>query len=257
MDKKIVSFNVNGLRSAIQKGLLEWLSQNTFDIVCLQEIKMDASLADSAVFEDLGFHSYWHSAQKKGYSGILTLSREKPTGIEYGCGIPEYDCEGRIMRLDFGDWSVINCYIPSGSSGEDRHAFKMQFLRDFGPWMQQVIAKRKKLIVVGDYNIVHKELDIHNPDRKDNPSGYRPDERAWLNEWFDSWFADSFRTVFPDKREFSWWSYRAGSYQKDKGWRIDYQSISKPWADRVMDYKHHKTIRFSDHCPIEGVYRWH
>ena len=148
----------------------------------------------------------------------------------------------------------MNAYFPSGSSGEERHLFKMRFLQDIYPWIKNLLYERKKLILVGDYNIVHKELDIHNPQRKDNPSGYRPEERAWLNAWFNELFEDSFRVVFPELQAFSWWSYRAGSYNKNKGWRIDYQSISKPFGNLVRDYKHHREIRFSDHCPVEGIY---
>lgn len=252
--KRIVSFNVNGLRSAVQKGFNDWLRKSNFDIVCLQETKMDISYADPEMYSALGYTSYWHCAEKKGYSGVLILSREKPDSVHIGCGIEPYDREGRFIRLDFGDWSVMNAYFPSGSSSEERHSFKMSFLQDIYPWIKTLLYQRKKLILVGDYNIVHKELDIHNPQRKDNPSGYRPEERAWLDAWYNELFDDSFRVVFPDLQAFSWWSYRAGSYNKNKGWRIDYQSISKPFGNLVKDYKHHREIRFSDHCPIEGVY---
>ena len=252
--KRIVSFNVNGLRSAVQKGFNEWLRKCDFDIICLQETKMDISYADPEMYLSLGYRAYWHCAEKKGYSGVLVLTKEIPDKVHFGCGIETYDREGRFIRLDFGDWSVMNAYFPSGSSGEERHLFKMRFLQDIYPWIKNLLYERKKLILVGDYNIVHKELDIHNPQRKDNPSGYRPGERAWLNAWYNELFEDSFRVVFPELQAFSWWSYRAGSYNKNKGWRIDYQSISKPFGNLVRDYKHHREIRFSDHCPVEGVY---
>lgn len=255
MAKKIVSYNVNGLRSAMQKGLHQYLKAENFDIVCFQETKVDQTLADPDLFKDLGYTSYWHCAEKKGYSGVMVLAKEQADQFITGCGMEEYDKEGRIIRLDFGEWTIVNCYFPSGSISEERHSFKMKFLQKFYPWVLELLSKRKKLILVGDYNIVHKDLDIHNPERKDNPSGFRPEERAWLDQWFKDNFDDAFRCIHPNEKAFSWWSYRAGSYGKDKGWRIDYQSISKPFGHLVKDFKHHREIRFSDHCPIEAQYQ--
>lgn len=252
--KRIVSFNVNGLRSAIDKGFKDWLTEQSFDLVCIQETKMDKSHADPDYFKDLNYYSFWHCAVKKGYSGVLVLSREKPINISEGYGIDLYDQEGRILQLDFKSFSVCNCYFPSGSASEERHEFKMQFLNDVYPIFKNKLKEQKNLIVVGDYNIVHQGIDIHNPDRKDNPSGYRPEERAWLDHWFKDSFDDAFRLIYPEEVAFSWWSYRAGSYAKDKGWRIDYQSVSKNLKKKVSDFRHHRDIRFSDHCPIEGIY---
>lgn len=252
--KRIVSLNVNGLRAAITKGLQDWIATNSFDILCFQETKMDSSHANPDYFKSLGYHTYWHCAEKKGYSGVLIMSKDEPIKVSYGTGIPVYDREGRLLVADYPGFSVANCYFPSGSSGEERHSFKMQFLNDMLPVFQQLIDEKKNLILVGDYNIVHKELDIHNPTRKDNPSGYRPEERAWLDHWFTELFHDSFRIIHPDKKEFSWWSYRAGSYFKDKGWRIDYHSVSKSLHSKVIDFKHHRDLRFSDHCALEASY---
>lgn len=251
---QLVSFNVNGLRSAVQKGFNDWLKGCGYDIICIQETKMDISYEDIDMFYAQGYKAYWHCAKKKGYSGVLILSKKEPQNIEVGCGIQIYDDEGRFIRADYKDFSVLNIYIPSGTTGEERHAFKMKFLEDIYPWFKNLIYQHKKLIVVGDYNIVHKELDIHNPERKDNPSGYRPEERAWMDAWFTELFDDSFRIVKPSAKEFSWWSYRAGSYAKDKGWRIDYQSIAKPYGKLVKDYKHLREVKFSDHCPIVATY---
>lgn len=252
--KKIVSFNVNGLRAAQQKGLNDWLAKHQFDCVCFQETKMDSSMADPDYFAELGYECYWHCAEKKGYSGVLTLTKTKPKTIQYGIGIDTYDREGRMVMVDFDNWSLVNCYFPSGSASEERHQFKMLFLEDCLPKFKEIIEKKKNVILVGDYNIVHLDIDIHNPSRKDNPSGFRPEERAWMDTWYAELFDDSFRKINPNESAYSWWSYRAGSYQKDKGWRIDYQSISKSFSNTVLDYKHHRDIRFSDHCPIEGVY---
>lgn len=252
--KRIVSLNTNGLRSALTKGFREWIANNPFDLVCIQETKMDASHEDPNIFLEQGYHAYWHCAEKKGYSGVLVLSRTVPKEVTRGFGMPLYDREGRLLKLDFGDFILCNSYFPSGSSGEDRHLFKMQFLEDVYPYFEQMVQTKKPLIVVGDYNIVHRDADIHNPERKDNPSGFRPEERAWLDKWFQNLFKDSFRVVHPDKIEFSWWSFRAGSYNKNKGWRIDYQSVTPNLAPKVRDLIHHRDIRFSDHCPVEGIY---
>lgn len=252
--KKIISFNANGLRSAITKGFTDWIQVNSFDIICVQETKMDISYADENYFLSQGYHSYWHCAEKKGYSGVLIITKDKPLNITYGTGISKYDSEGRLLVVDYPDFSVANCYFPSGSASEERHEFKMKFLKDMYPVFKKMLIERPKLIVTGDYNIVHKGIDIHNPERKDNPSGYRPEERVWLDKWFTELFSDSFRIISPEKKEYSWWSYRAGSYFKDKGWRIDYQSVSKSLESKVKEFKHHRELRFSDHCPLEAVY---
>ena len=191
---------------------------------------------------------------KKGYSGVMTLTKEEPLSVVHGCGIPEYDREGRFVLLDFGQWSLLNVYIPSGSSGEDRHEFKMKFLDRTLPFFKECIRKYKNLIVVGDYNIVHEDIDIHNPERKDMPSGFRPEERSWLHTWFSELFVDSFRVIHPSVQEFSWWSYRAGSYDKNKGWRIDYHSITPGLKDSVKSFEHQRKYRFSDHCPLVAEY---
>ena len=161
-----------------------------------------------------------------------------------------YDNEGRILRTDFGDWTLLNCYFPSGSSGEVRHEFKMKFLKDFRKWVDKLRKERPKLIIVGDYNIVHTELDIHNPTRKDNPSGYRPEERKWMTQWFKSGFSDAFRQMNPELRQYSWWSYRAASRAKDKGWRIDYQSVPNNMATKIKQAYQMKDVVHSDHCPV-------
>ncbi len=252
--KRIICLNANGLRSAIQKGLQDWIAENKFDMICFQETKMDSSHADPDYFKSLGYHSIWHCADKKGYSGVLIMTKEIPLNVSLGTGMPVYDREGRLIVADYPGFSLANCYFPSGSAGEERHEFKMQFLKDVYPVFKKLLKEKKNLIVVGDYNIVHKELDIHNPERKDNPSGYRPEERAWLDKWFTELFDDSFRIIHPNKKEFSWWSYRAGSYFKDKGWRIDYQSVAKALSPKVKNFIHHRELRFSDHCPLEAHY---
>lgn len=247
---KIVSYNVNGIRAASKKGLAEWLKNNPADILCVQETKAHQEQVDVTPFEELGYHHVWHSAQKKGYSGVATFSKTKPDQVVIGCGMEKYDQEGRILRTDYGDWTLLNCYFPSGTSGEERQAFKMEFLDDFFNWIGELKKERPHLIIVGDYNIAHTPNDIHDPVRNKKSSGFLPEERAWMSKWLDSGFVDAFRQIHPEKVEYSWWSYRAGARKNNKGWRIDYQSVSQPIADKIKDAYQMDDAVHSDHCPV-------
>lgn len=249
---KIISYNVNGIRSATRKGLPEWLAANDFDIVCLQETKAHPEQVDMTPFEELGYrHHHWHSAtRRKGYSGVMTMSRQQPDLVTAGCGIELYDCEGRILRTDFGDMTLLNCYFPSGTSGDERQDVKMEFLRDFRRFVDELLQERPQLIVVGDYNIAHSENDIHDPVRNKNTTGFLPEERAWMSEWFGNGFTDAFRHLNPDKTEYSWWSFRAGARARNKGWRIDYQSVTDNLAGRLREARQLTDAVHSDHCPV-------
>ena len=181
MSKRIITYNVNGIRSAMGKGWVEWLKAVNADVVCLQEIKATPDQIDVKPFEDLGYFTHWHPAEKKGYSGVAIFSRMRPKNVEVGCGMPKYDHEGRILRCDFDDFSVMSAYFPSGSSGEDRQAFKMEFLEDFLPYSEKIRKTCPNLIISGDYNICHKAIDIHNPVSNKNSSGFLPEEREWVD----------------------------------------------------------------------------
>ena len=250
MASSIVSYNVNGIRAALKKGFVDWMKEGKFDFVCLQETKAHAEQVDTALFTELGYHQNWHSAEKKGYSSVATFSKKAPTNIVAGCGIEKYDREGRILRTDFDDWTLLNCYFPSGTSGEERQAFKYEFLDDFFNWIKELKKERPKLIIVGDYNIAHTENDIHNPKSNKNSSGFLPEERAWMTKWFESGFTDSFRFLNPEKTEYSWWSYRANARANNKGWRIDYQSVSENLKDKLVSAHHMGDAKHSDHCPV-------
>lgn len=246
----IVSYNVNGIRSAISKSFWEWMQQEQPDIICLQETKALPSDVPILELEALGYRHFWHSAEKKGYSGVATFTKREPDNIVVGCGIDRYDREGRILRTDFGDWSLLNCYFPSGTTGEDRQAFKMGFLDDFYCWIEELKKERPRMIVVGDYNIAHREIDIHDPKGNKKSSGFLPEERAWMTKWFDNGFTDAFRYKYPELVEYSWWSFRAGSRSKNKGWRIDYQSVTNNLKDKIADVRQLTSIVHSDHCPV-------
>lgn len=247
---KFLSYNVNGIRAALNKGLDEWLSQHDFDVVCFQETKAHEDQVDLASLETLGYKSWWHSAEKKGYSGVAIFSKVEPDHVDTGCGIEKYDSEGRIIRADFGDVTLLNCYFPSGTTGDIRQAVKMEFLDDFFNWAHELKKERPNLIIAGDYNIAHTEMDIHNPKSNQKTSGFLPEERAWMTKWFDSGFTDSFRFKNPEKEEYSWWSYRTNARANNKGWRIDYWSVSNEIQDRIVAAGHYNDAVHSDHCPV-------
>lgn len=248
---KILSYNTNGIRSALNKNLTTFLESDKYDIVCIQETKARPEQVDTEGLSQLGFeHHYWVSAEKKGYSGVAIFSKVKPDLVVEGMGNARYDSEGRIIRADFGDWTLLNCYFPSGTSGDERQGVKMDFLSDFFNWIEELKKERPKLIIVGDYNIAHTELDIHSPKTNNKTSGFLPEERAWMTKWFESGFTDAFRFKNPTLQEYSWWSTRFNSRASNKGWRIDYQSVTNNIADKIISCRQLNEAVHSDHCPV-------
>lgn len=248
--KKIISYNVNGIRAAIRKGLLDWLTAVDADIVCLQETKAQPDQIPLFDIEALGYRSYWFSAQKKGYSGVAILSKTEPDHVSYGMGIQKYDDEGRFIRADYGDISVVSAYHPSGSSGEERQAFKMMWLEDYQRHIDTLKKERPKLILSGDYNICHKPIDIHDPIRNAKSSGFLPEEREWMSGFIDSGFIDTFRLFNDQPHNYSWWSYRANARAKNLGWRIDYHMASLSLESQLRRALILPDAHHSDHCPI-------
>jgi exodeoxyribonuclease III len=247
---KIISYNVNGLRSAISKGFMDWLKTENPDILCLQETKIQEDQVDKLAFQFLGYNQIWHSAVKKGYSGVAILTKKVPDYFSIGIGNQEFDEEGRLIRIDLDDITVINSYFPSGTTGEIRQAVKMKYLDEFQKFAGKLLSERKNIIVSGDYNIAHKPIDINHPERHTKSSGFLPKERAWLDSLIVLGFVDSFR-IFNDKpNQYSWWSYRAGSRGKNLGWRLDYHMVSQNLSSRVKDAGILQQIIHSDHCPV-------
>ena len=246
---KIITYNVNGLRAAVGKGLPEWLAQEQPDVLCLQETKLQPDQYPAEAFEALGYKAWLFSAQKKGYSGVAILSRREPDHVEYGMGIEKYDNEGRFIRADFGDLSVISVYHPSGTSGDERQAFKMEWLEDFQNYVVELQKSRPKLILCGDYNICHEPIDIHDPVRNATNSGFLPEEREWMTRFLDAGYIDTFRLLNPDKQEYTWWSYRFSARAINKGWRIDYCMVSEPMKAQVEKAYILNEAVHSDHCP--------
>jgi exodeoxyribonuclease-3 len=248
--KRIISYNVNGIRAAMKKGFMEWLAAANPDIVCIQETKAQADQIPVMEFELEGYKAYTYSAIKKGYSGVAILTKQEPDHIEYGMGIKKYDDEGRLIRADYGNVSVISVYHPSGSSGDKRQAFKMQWLNDFQKYINELKKIRPNLIISGDYNICHKPIDIHDPIRNAKSSGFLPEEREWIGKFIDSGFVDSFRHFNQEPHQYSWWSYRANARNNNKGWRIDYQMVSEKMKDKMSRALILPEAKQSDHCPI-------
>lgn len=247
---KIISYNVNGIRSAMSKGWLDWVRAAGPDIICLQEIKANPEQLDLTVFDEAGYKHYWYPAQKKGYSGVAILSKREPDHVEYGCGIKQYDDEGRVLRADYGEVSVMSVYMPSGSSGDERQAFKMKWLDDFQKYIDALKKKRQKLVISGDYNICHKPIDIHNPVSNANSSGFLPEEREWIDGFMKSGFTDTFRYFNQEPHQYSWWSFRANSRAKNLGWRIDYHLVSANLDKQLKRAAILPEAKHSDHCPI-------
>lgn len=247
---KIISYNVNGIRAAIRKGLFDWLKAADPDVLLLQETKAMEEQVDPELLAETGYHTYFHSAEKKGYSGVAIFSKKEADHVEYGAGIDYADREGRVIRADFGDLSVMSIYVPKGDVGSPRLDFKMEFLKDFQNKMEELRKERPNLVIGGDYNICHKPIDIHDPVRLSSVSGFLPMEREWVSGFIESGFIDSFRYFNQEPDKYSWWSYRAGARERNKGWRLDYNMVSEALEDRLKRAAILKEARHSDHCPV-------
>lgn len=247
---KIVSYNVNGIRAALKKGFIEWLTATDPDVICLQEIKALKEQIDLSIFEAAGYHyHYWYSAQKKGYSGVAILCKKEPNHIEYGTGIEYMDFEGRNLRVDFDEASVMSMYLPSGTN-DARLDFKFNYMDDIFNYLVALKDEFPNLVVCGDYNICHQAIDIHDPVRNKNVSGFLPEEREWMTKLMEAGFVDSFRLLNKEPHQYSWWSYRANSRANNKGWRLDYAMVSKTAEKRIQRATILSQAVHSDHCPI-------
>lgn len=247
---RIISYNVNGIRAAITKGFLDWLQQANPDVICLQEIKATEDQIPTNDITAAGYpYQYYFSANKKGYSGVAILSKTEPKKILYGTGIESMDFEGRNIRADFDDISIMSLYLPSGTNIE-RLGHKFNYMAEFQHYINNLKVEIPNLVICGDYNICHEAIDIHDPIRNATVSGFLPQERAWLDGFMKSGFIDSFRHFNKDPHNYSWWSYRAGARGNNKGWRIDYNLVSENLRDRMSRAVILPEAKHSDHCPI-------
>lgn len=249
---RVISYNVNGIRSAITKGFTDWLKTDPADVICLQETKAHKDNVNYAAIEELGYNTYWFSAEKKGYSGVAVFTKLQPDASFFGNGIMQSDAEGRVLRLDFGDITVITAYFPSGTTGDIRQTYKYQWLDEFYVYLETLRETRPRLVICGDYNIAHKEIDIHDPRGNKNSSGFLPEERAWMDKFLAAGYIDTFRHLHPDEKAmYSWWSQRFPSVRlQNKGWRIDYITVTEPLRAQIKDARIYPDVKHSDHCPV-------
>ena len=248
---RIISYNVNGIRAAIKKGLIDWLKTDPADIICFQETKASQGDVDMKAFEALGYHHHWLSANKKGYSGVAVFSKIKPDKVIYGNGHKVSDDEGRVIQMDFGDIRLINAYFPSGTSGDERQQFKHIWLDEIAAYLTTLQKTKPNIVLVGDYNIAHNEIDIHDPKGNKNSSGFLPQERDWMTKFLGKGWIDTFRVFHPEPHRYSWWSQRFPTVRlNNKGWRIDYITVTDPLKDRLVDADIFPDVKHSDHCPV-------
>jgi exodeoxyribonuclease-3 len=247
---KIISYNVNGIRAAMRKGFLEWLQAANPDVICIQETKANIDQVEVAEIEAAGYpYHYWFSAQKKGYSGVAIFSKIAPNNVAYGTGIPSMDAEGRNIRLDFDELSVMSLYLPSGTNLA-RLDHKLNYMAEFQQYINELKKEIPNLVICGDYNICHRAIDIHDPIRNANVSGFLPVEREWIGDFIDSGFIDSFRHFNKEPHNYTWWSYRANSRANNKGWRIDYNMVATPLQENLKRAVILPNAYHSDHCPL-------
>ncbi len=248
---RIISYNVNGIRAAIKKGLIDWLKTDPADIICFQETKATQGDVDIKPFEALGYHHHWFSASKKGYSGVAIFSKIKPDLVIYGNGHQVNDDEGRVIQMDFGDVRLINAYFPSGTSGDERQQFKYKWLDEIAAYVKTLQKTKTNIVLVGDYNIAHKDIDIHDPKGNKNSSGFLPQEKDWMTDFLNKGWVDTFRVFHPEPHRYSWWSQRFPTVRlNNKGWRIDYITVTDSLKDRLVDADIFPDVKHSDHCPI-------
>ncbi len=248
---RIISYNLNGIRAAIKKGFIDWLATNPADVVCIQETKAAFTDIDVKALEDLGFHHYWFSAQKKGYSSVAVFTKTKPDNVITGTGHEMSDFEGRVIQLQFGDVRLINAYFPSGTSGDERQAYKYVWLAEMQQYVEELKKTNPKIILCGDYNIAHNEIDIHDPKGNKKSSGFLPEERDWMTKFLESGWIDTFRVFNKEPHHYSWWSQRFPSVRlNNKGWRIDYICTTNALEKQLKAAHILPDVKHSDHCPV-------
>jgi len=248
---RIITLNVNGIRSASRKGVFEWLKRQKADVVCLQETKAQEDQLTDSMFRPDGHHSFYFDARKKGYAGTAVYARTEPEKVVTGIGVKEFDDEGRYLEVQFKGLSVVSLYLPSGSAGPERQASKDRFLKVFMPYLKSLRKKKREYILCGDWNIAHKEIDLKNWKGNKKNSGFLPHERAWMDELFGpAGFVDAFRAVDPRPDQYTWWSNRGQAWAKNVGWRIDYQVVTPGLKDTIQKASIYKDARFSDHAPL-------
>ncbi len=247
---KLLSWNVNGIRSCFRKGLLSWVRAQAAEVVCLQEIRARREQVEEELDSFAGYHAFWNPARRPGYSGVATFSRRPPEVVHYGLGQPEFDEEGRVLTLEFGRLAVVNAYFPNSQRTHARLPFKLAFCEAILKWLEGLRSRGRHVLLCGDYNIAHREIDLRNPRENQDNAGFLPQERAWMDRLLDSGFVDTFRMRCPEPGHYTWWSHRKGVRERNIGWRIDYVVADQDLDPRVLESFHQPQVQGSDHCPV-------
>lgn len=249
--RRITTWNVNGIRSAIRRGAFDWLYEFSPDVICLQEVRAVPEQLNS-IENDLfsKYDVHWHPAERSGYSGVITMSLKSPKHYQIGLGIPQYDNEGRVITIRCDDFLLYNVYFPSGQRGHERVIFKLEFYASLLEILEQLHSNGEKIVVTGDFNTAHEEIDLRNPKTNQKTSGFLPEEREWIDRYLRQGFVDAYRKLYPERIQYTWWTYRANARQRNIGWRLDYFLISKALMTRVKDVVIHDDVEGSDHCPV-------
>ena len=247
---KIVTWNINGIRAVMGKGLTEFWEKETPDILCLQETKAHPDQVSNEAFPK-GWTGYWSAAQRAGYSGVATFCREQPLSVEYGIGIPKFDAEGRIVVTKFKSFTLYNIYFPNGGSGDERHLFKQEFLKRLQQHLSKKVQEGENIVLVGDYNVAYLDIDVYNPKELSKESGFLPEERQWMTQFLEGGFIDSFRYFHPqEKNRYTWWSYFQNARATNSGWRIDHICVSRSLEKKLKSCQIYEGQEGSDHCPV-------
>lgn len=250
---KITTWNVNGYRAILRKDALEWLPEVDPDVLCIQETKLQLDQITDKEAKIDGYQSVWHSAERKGYSGVATFFKEPPVSIDKGIGIEEFDAEGRVIRFDYDDFILYNIYFPNGGQENKRVPFKLDFYEKLLEICDRLHDEGKRIIITGDFNTAHNEIDLANPKSNEKNTGFLPEERVWIDKYLEHGFVDAFRELHPEDEVYTWWTYRFNSRERNVGWRLDYFLVSEPLMDRVDDVVVHGDIMGSDHCPVSLI----
>jgi len=247
---KLFSWNVNGVRAIEKKGFLDWMSSELPDVLCIQETKAKFEQLPDTLQNIDGYYSYWHSAEKLGYSGVATFCKEEPLHVQYGLGIEKYDQEGRVLITEFENFLLYNIYFPNGQKDEFRLQYKLDFYNDLLVILNDQVESGNNVIVAGDWNTAHQPIDLANPKANENYSGFLPVERAQLDEYVEHGYVDSFRLFHDEPNRYSWWTYRHGARERNIGWRIDYFFTNQEFANQITNADIHENVMGSDHCPV-------
>ena len=250
---KISSWNLNGIRAAYQKGLLDWIKKDDSDIFCFQEIKANENQIPEELLALDSYQTYINPAQKAGYSGVALFTRLKPEEVEFGIGVENFDREGRVIKIRFPDFTLFNVYFPNGQRSQERVGFKLEFYEYLLDICKKLMDQGENVIVTGDFNTAHNEIDLKNPKPNMKNSGFLPEERAWIDRYLKNGFTDIYRELYPEKVEYTWWSYRNSARERNIGWRLDYFLITDGIKPLVLDIQNQTEIPGSDHCPVSLI----